>query len=322
MTTQSPIENGNKGTKSTAPTNVVANILLVSLGEIYRDAAFNARSGNWHEDPESADTPDGGFNGLLESLRASKTNTTPIELRPCTDEKKLAKGFKYELVAGFRRCRCAEILGWSHLRATVEEMSDLQARIRNIQEGTAHSNLKTADLAWAIGDLKDKGGKKLTDKDISNILGLSESYVSILRRVQTDIKKDITKTWRDSNLQINANDMLKLTVFPQEKQDTEFKKLCEGRDEKTGRKVKESPYVKLKDKVTAKGKELGILSQLKAIKVNDKAEWDVVIGELFNVPNSINAQQLVKLAQAMGDGYKEGLEAKLKTSESDEEESE
>lgn len=300
---------------------VADTILLVPLTDIYIDANWNARSGNWQEDPESTDSPDGGFQGLLESLKVSKTNQTPIELRPNHDPKTSAK-FKYLLVAGFRRCKCAQLLGWTHLRATVKEMSDLEARIRNIQEGTAHSNLKTADLAWAIGDLKEKGGQKLKDKDIANILGLSESYVSILRRIQTDVKPAVTKAWRDSGLKVSVSDMQRLTVIPKEDQEKEWQKVTEGRNSDPGGNGKKTPYQKLKEKVVAKGFELGKLAQLKCVTLNVKGDWDVAIQEIFHVPSAVNAQQLVKLSAALADAYKEGLEAKLKTAEDESEESE
>jgi len=314
--TQPVIQNGNKQTSSAAPEAVVENILLVPLTQIYIDPHFNARSGNWKDDPESTDAPDGGFQGLLESLKISKTNRTPVELRPTRDPE-VKKKFPYSLVAGFRRCECARLLEWTHVRAIVKDMTDYEARVRNIQEGTAHSNLKTADLAWAIGDMKEKGGEKLKDADIAKILGISQSYVSVLRRIQTDVKPSVTKAWRESNLKVSVPDMQRLTALKPEQHEEEWKKLAAGRTE-SGRKEGESPYMKLKKRVTEEGRKLGLLEQLDAIKVNKKAAWDVCIQELFNLHASINAANLVKLAAAFGDGYTEGLTAPLKSAADEE----
>lgn len=79
----------------------------------------------------------------------------PILLRP--------KGDAYEIVAGHRRARAARRLGWTHIRAEVEDLTDLQAYIAAGQENLMREDLTPMDKARWLQGVKDRSNWSLRE---------------------------------------------------------------------------------------------------------------------------------------------------------------
>jgi ParB/RepB/Spo0J family partition protein len=288
-------------------TDPIHAILLVPLTDIEVPEGWNARSGAWHENVADPTSDDGGFEGLKASMGAKGVNDTPILLRP----KHLAY---YVLVDGFRRVRAARELGWTTVRAIVEDMSDFEARRRNIQAQTSHERLKPADLAWAVADLKRLGGPKLTDNELGALVGISGVYAGVLRRIMQDVDERVTRAWRASAVRVEPAELQKLTVMPREQHWARWEETLLDKQTRPHGSTRATAFLRLKSKCREKGFELGVLDHLGIVELKPvvTADWIAAVFELFIVPPSTMPKEQNELAEAMRDGYHEGLSRTLK----------
>lgn len=93
----------------------------------------------------------------------------PVVVRPLTNG-------RYELVAGERRWRAAQLAGWPDLPAAVRHLTDAQAAELAIVENLQRQNLGPIELAHAIARLVADLG--LTHEEVAATLGAERSTVS------------------------------------------------------------------------------------------------------------------------------------------------
>ena len=104
---------------------------------------------------------------LVESLR-NHGLLQPIIVRPA--------GERYEILAGERRWRAAQELGWERIRAVVLAATDDQMLEWAIVENIQREDLNPIELAQACKRLKETCG--LTQEDLAQRLGKSRSAVT------------------------------------------------------------------------------------------------------------------------------------------------
>lgn len=88
-----------------------------------------------------------------------------------------------ELIAGFRRIKAAEALGWTHIQVTVadEEISELDRELQELDE-----NIQRLDLTWQerqrtiarINELRSKADPNWTQAKTGAVAGVEQSKVS------------------------------------------------------------------------------------------------------------------------------------------------
>jgi len=284
-------------------TEEILPILPVLLTDIEVHESWNARSGAWHENAADPTSDDGGFEGLKASMAIKGVNDTPVLLRiePSTKD---SSGLKYILVDGFRRMRAAKELGWIYIRATVEVMSEFEARRRNIQAQTSHERLKPADLAWALADLKRLGGPKVTHADLGTLVGVSPHYAGNLLRIMTEVDERVTAAWRASAVRVDPADLQRLTVLPRERHWGEWETLLLDKQTRPHRKTKATAFLRLKEKCREKGAEiLQITCLLGEDGLTTHDTWKELVRVLFGIPRSFSEKEVDELADAMRTGY-------------------
>jgi hypothetical protein len=190
-------------------------IHAVPLSLIFRRPKWNSRFGRAGDSVE-----EGGFKGqegLIESI-VTRGQDEAVCLRVNPDyQKKGTEGaaFPYEAVTGFGRIEAIRstaanenakllkemvdggvithermvslIVPDPTVRATIEEMSDEEARARNIEENVTRSQLSKPDFAWGVADLKKvshaPGGSKMSDAQIAKRYGCSQAHISTIIRI-------------------------------------------------------------------------------------------------------------------------------------------
>src|SRR5258708_531278 len=125
--------------------NVEEVIANIPLSAIHADPNRNARSGKWKLD--SGFDEESAVAGLKDSVRVCGVKD-PVKLRPTPDADR-----PFALVSGFRRYAASEELKLETIPGVVREMTEAEARLENTRENTARTDLKPADLAWAVGEL-------------------------------------------------------------------------------------------------------------------------------------------------------------------------
>ena len=105
---------------------------------------------------------------LADSIRSAGV-MQPVVVRPAS-----AGGF--ELVAGERRLRAAEIVGLSRIPAVVQEVDDRTAAEWSIIENVQREDLNPMERAEAFQHLQDQFG--LTHQEIAEKVGLNRSSVT------------------------------------------------------------------------------------------------------------------------------------------------
>ncbi len=119
------------------------------------------------------DFPEEGLQELAASIRAQGL-MQPIVVRP------RAQG-GYELIAGERRWRAAQIAGLSHIPAAIREVSDQQASAMALIENIQREDLNPLEEATALERLKDEF--QLTQQQIADAVGKSRVAVTNLLRL-------------------------------------------------------------------------------------------------------------------------------------------
>lgn len=83
---------------------------------------------------------------------------------------------KFFLVAGFRRCAAAELLGWTSISASVIDAGHLDASIVSLVENVHRQDLKPSEEGLALENLKILTG--WTDAELASKVGRDRSWVS------------------------------------------------------------------------------------------------------------------------------------------------
>lgn len=90
---------------------------------------------------------------------------------------------RYELVAGERRWRAVQIVGWNHLDAIVRsDLDDVQCCAIGLTENIQRETLTAIEIAEGLKTLKEtsqvSGQTKVTDQELAATVGKSRSYVT------------------------------------------------------------------------------------------------------------------------------------------------
>lgn len=150
-------------------------VLRVPMCEILADDEFNCRGRITPTDVVDL-ARDIETNGLLQ----------PVTVAPLNPP---AGGYKYRLIAGFRRYTAHKVLKRTDIPALVraEPMDEAQARVLNLSENIQRKELNIMQEARAIQKLKDLG---LNEFDTASRLGMSRGWVQV-RYMLLNLPEDI-----------------------------------------------------------------------------------------------------------------------------------
>ncbi|MDX2132184.1 MAG: ParB/RepB/Spo0J family partition protein [Planctomycetota bacterium] len=126
---------------------------------------------------------DGALARLAESIRRSGV-LQPVLVRP----RRGADGTRYELIAGERRWRAAQIAGLSTLPALVRDLSDEQAAEQALVENVQREDLNPMERAWALRSLSERF--ELSHAQLAERVGLERPTVANLIRL-TELEPEI-----------------------------------------------------------------------------------------------------------------------------------
>jgi ParB family chromosome partitioning protein len=120
----------------------------------------------------------------LEQLAASIKNAgvmQPIAVRPIDPRAGAPAGVAWELVAGERRWRAAQLAGLSHVPAVVFNATDREAAEWGIIENVQREDLNPIEAAHAYRNLQREFG--LTQSEIAQRVGVDRSTVANIMRL-------------------------------------------------------------------------------------------------------------------------------------------
>ena len=117
---------------------------------------------------------EGALNELAESIRAQGI-MQPILVRP------LAEAGKYEIIAGERRFRAAQLAGLAEVPVLIREVADENAAAMALIENIQREDLNPLEEAHGVKRLLDEFG--LTHEQASQAIGRSRSATSNLLRL-------------------------------------------------------------------------------------------------------------------------------------------
>ncbi len=128
---------------------------------------------------------------LADSIR-SQGIAQPILVRP-------AKGGKYEIVAGERRWRAAQLAGLTKVPAVVRELDDTQAAALALIENMQREDLNPMEESRGLYKLKQKTG--CTHQELAQMVGRSRASVSNLMRLM-ELEVDVQKMLESRELEM------------------------------------------------------------------------------------------------------------------------
>ena len=138
---------------------------------------------------------------LAESIRAQGV-MQPIVVRPLGDK-------RYEIIAGERRWRAAQMAELDTIPAVIREVPDEAAIAMALIENIQRENLNPMEEAIALGRLKEEFG--LTHQQVADAVGKSRAMVTNLLRLMS-LESDVKKLLEHGDLEMgHARALLALT---------------------------------------------------------------------------------------------------------------
>ena len=135
-------------------------------------------------DPES-------LQELADSIRAQGV-MQPIVVRPISDR-------KYEIIAGERRWRAAQLSGLNEIPAVVRDVSDETAIAMALIENIQREDLNPIEEATALQRLQQEF--ELTQQEVADAVGKSRSTVANLLRLMT-LQDDVRRLVEHGDLEM------------------------------------------------------------------------------------------------------------------------
>lgn len=248
-------------------------IMNLPISDIFVDPTWNTRSGigegaSGGSDDENSDE------GLLLSIKA-RGQDEEVLVRPTPKEYKVKQ--PYMLVYGYRRLwaisKIAAEAGNKNptIKAKAEEMTEAEARSRNLRENTGRENLDACDVCFGIARILEADPQK-PGTQIAQEVGLSQPYVAKHLRIITGLKKSLLQKWRDSvGKKPSVDAMVKLAAAEKGEQEAGFNALVgkegEGSDNKGPNAWKDSS----KAKAVKVGAFLGLLARENLIHLDEES---------------------------------------------------
>ncbi len=169
--------------------------------------------------------------GLLKSL-ADSIAANGLQQLPVVNELADKPGH-YMLESGERRYRAIGLLGWDTIPVLVKvRTSPDQARIGGLIENLQRVDITPYEAGLEMQRIKTE--YKLNAQTISEMLGLSRSYVHTLITCHDLLSDDVKRLWRDGNPRATVDFLRQLTKVPRDKQLEAFQEPAESGDGKGG----------------------------------------------------------------------------------------
>lgn len=128
---------------------------------------------------------------LADSIK-SQGIAQPILVRP-------AKGGKYEIVAGERRWRAAQLAGLDKVPAVIRDLDDTQATALALIENMQREDLNPMEESRGLYKLKQK--TECTHQELAEMVGRSRASVSNLMRLM-ELEVDVQKMLESRELEM------------------------------------------------------------------------------------------------------------------------
>jgi|SRR5690554_906360 len=128
---------------------------------------------------------------LTESIKAQGV-MQPIVVRPISDS-------RYEIIAGERRWRAAQMAGLPTIPAVVRDVSDEAAIAMALIENIQREDLNPIEEAFALARLKDEF--ELTHQQVANAVGKSRAMVTNLLRL-ISLEEEVKKLLEHGDLEM------------------------------------------------------------------------------------------------------------------------
>ena len=291
-----------------------------------------------HMDPvegKDGDPENPGIPGLARSLEL-RGQDIPITVAILGETSALGKPGTPFVANGFRRTLAVEWLAKNNKAVfglkvgeisckVVYGLDDSEIRNINIRENV-RDQVPPSDLCFGLMDLV-KSRPEMTQKEMAELLGKSEGYVSQLVTIGTNLRKDLFRQWRESTIKPLGH----LVVYAIAKRDPKeqaeaFAKAIEAQGPKPSHETDPSAWFEAtKIQGTKLGFQLGTLARLGVIKgiVGDGANLIDHITEIpgFRVKSTVSTvmpdgskrQKDVSsrthraIAKAVLGGYDEGM---------------
>lgn len=158
----------------------------------------------------------------LEELAASIRQQgimQPIVVRPIQDA-----SVEYEIIAGERRWRAAQLIGLNQVPAIVREVSDEAAIAMALIENLQRENLNPMDEAYALHRLQQEF--EMTHQEVADAVGKSRSAVSNAMRLM-GLGKEVKLLLENGDIEMgHARSLLSLTDHQQSKAAVEVVEKC------------------------------------------------------------------------------------------------
>lgn len=300
-----------------ASPNKEEKVVFISLKDIVADTAWNSRTGNAEaEGPEES----ASYKELFNSIKASNgINKDAIKVRP--------KGAnKFSIVYGFSRFSVISKLAEGYvnpgeakptgekvkdpvIKCIVEELDELGARIENLRENTAHRGLKASDSAFGLFDLKKQylvKGVTPTDNQLTDVIGMNQSYGNKLLKIMEKVKPTILAHWRKAPIQLSVIEMGDVAKVDQDRQQEEYDKKLKGKNKDRTPQEKSAKQHESDKKTAAKWAAfLGKLER-EALINTDNLDFEKHLDFIVKLKSDTPARR-AKVAQAAEDAYQKAL---------------
>lgn len=278
-------------------------IVEIPLEQIFVRKNWNGRSGNWTAN--DGDESSQQFVDLMLNIK-EHGQKEPVGVRVNTENPEQP----YELVKGFRRhaaitkIAADEKLTKPTIRAVVQRLDDVAARMENIVENTARAQLKSADMCWSIKELvkvAKENGTPMTGTQIARAVAIDQSWCSKLMRIGDGLKVAILDKWRTTPVSISVDNMLEIAKLPTKEEQAEaFNELirCEVLEPGEDDGAKKNPLDAVKKRGSELARLLGSLEREGLINT-DALDFDTHLELMVKLPKKVNANQKRSIAAAM-----------------------
>lgn len=155
--------------------------MMIPMGRIFADPTFNCRG-------EIATI---SIAELARDIQERKLDY-PITVQPASDVKGgLPDGFDYRIIAGHRRFKAIQVLGWTEIPCTLRAgMDDIESRVLNLSENLKREDLNILQESRALKGLYDAG---LGRDEVASRIGKSSGWVQVrfnLLELPSDVQEE------------------------------------------------------------------------------------------------------------------------------------